>query len=310
MDLNTLSPAPQAGTGLHEWILATSRQLVLDGWSREAVLQAMLEAATGKGRRVDREVSDAIDGAIRWRENHPGAVFFKHQIGNNRNNFCYDYMGTGRLDRRDNRPGHVEVDQRKIAMALKQEIVVGFDYHADEFDWWALLGGFNYNMCFCVNVERPKVCKFCDWLDSGLLSRLQFMIPSPMLACGKGGAYKCDRNTAKRLYLVVEFDRGSLEDQFKLFRWLEGDEWRLALAVYSGGKSLHGWFPSYDKNERAIRTFFREATSLGADRQMLIPSQYCRVPNGWNYKHKRRQQVVYWNEEVIDKQNKLIEAEL
>ena len=54
----------------------------------------------------------------------------------------------------------------------------------------------------------------------------------------------------------------------------------LALVVYSGGKSLHGWFPCAGTPEDELRDFMHYACQLGADSKTWTSSQFVRMPDG------------------------------
>ena len=72
----------------------------------------------------------------------------------------------------------------------------------------------------------------------------------------------------------------------------------LALAVHSGGKSLHGWFYCADVPEEKILGVFNYAVSLGADRANWTRSQFARMPDGLR-ENGRRQTVYFFNPEVV-----------
>jgi hypothetical protein len=55
---------------------------------------------------------------------------------------------------------------------------------------------------------------------------------------------------------------------------------RLALVVFSGNKSLQGWFYVAGKTDLELRPFFNLAVTLGADRAMWNRHQLCRMPGG------------------------------
>ena len=97
-------------------------------------------------------------------------------------------------------------------------------------------------------------------------------------------------NTARRVYLVVEFDFAEFGRDGKTpSRWASLiREWRsqdrsladacaaihlhlgelipLVCVTHSGGKSLHGWYYVFDRREAELRHFKEYAVSLGADR--------------------------------------------
>jgi hypothetical protein len=81
---------------------------------------------------------------------------------------------------------------------------------------------------------------------------------------------RCNDNTGPRRYVVVDFDSGSLDEQAALLLYLD-TKVPLALVVFSGSKSLHGWFPANPGWEE----FFRTASRLGADSTLATPCQYA-----------------------------------
>lgn len=72
----------------------------------------------------------------------------------------------------------------------------------------------------------------------------------------------------------------------------------LALAVHSGGKSIHGWFCAQDRSEDLLHRFMSYAVSLGADRALWTRSQFVRMPDGTR-DNGNRQTVFFFNPEVI-----------
>jgi hypothetical protein len=155
------------------------------------------------------------------------------------------------------------------------------------------------------------------------LQDLQFIVPSPMIASqgltreGKLSAHALS-NTGPRRFLIVEFDfdaSNSNEEARLLERFAaEGRDVRdlcaalllhlaekapLALAMHSGGKSLHGWFYCSGVPEEQVWRFFRYAVSLGADRANWTPSQFARMPDGLR-ENGRRQTVYFLNPEVAE----------
>jgi hypothetical protein len=72
----------------------------------------------------------------------------------------------------------------------------------------------------------------------------------------------------------------------------------LALVVYSGGKSLHGWFYCAGVAEEKIFRFMQYASSLGADPANRTRSQFARMPDGLR-ENGRRQTVYFFNPGVV-----------
>ncbi|HEV2454213.1 MAG TPA: hypothetical protein VGY98_08130, partial [Verrucomicrobiae bacterium] len=137
----------------------------------------------------------------------------------------------------------------------------------------------------------------------GQLSRLQFIVPSPMSSVN--GMTKDGRpsrhtlaNTGPRRFLVCEFDTGTGDDHAALLLHL-GAFAPLVCAVHSGGKSLHGWFYVQGQPEAKVERFFRYAVSLGADPATWTRSQFVRMPdglrdNGPDSKCRWRRQTVFF----------------
>ena len=134
------------------------------------------------------------------------------------------------------------------------------------------------------------------------LESLQFIVPSPMRArtgrtkAGKLSAHTLD-TTGPRRFLVVEFDSGTIDAQAGLLLHL-AESAPLALAVHSGGKSLHGWFYCVGCDDETLDAFMRTAAELGADPATFSnPSQFVRMPDGVREDGKR-QTVYFFNPEV------------
>jgi len=153
------------------------------------------------------------------------------------------------------------------------------------------------------------------------LQDLQFIVPNPMTA--RRGLTKAQKlsahalsSTGPRRFLIVEFDfaQGSTSEAGLLSKLqAEGRDIRdlsaalllhlaemapLALAVYSGGKSLHGWFYCAGVAEENVSRFCRYGARLGADRATWIRSQFARMPDGLRDNGKR-QSVYFFNPGVL-----------
>jgi len=165
-----------------------------------------------------------------------------------------------------------------------------------------------------VDILFPDNCLICcgasshtfttrqknEWFDK--LHRLQFIVPSPMSTkmgftqSGKPSSHTLS-NTGDRRFLVVEFDDGTLDEQAAILHHLR-TKFPLTLVVFSGSKSLHGWFYVQRSNEHHIREFFSYACKLGADPATWTKSQFVRIPNG-KRKSGERQTVHYFNPKTI-----------
>ncbi len=111
-----------------------------------------------------------------------------------------------------------------------------------------------------------------------------WIVPSPMTNV-RGRNLRGDltarslSNTGPRMYAVVEFDWGSVDEQAALIGALNsvyGD--RLVALVWSGGKSVHSWWWCGGDEDWAV-SFYDSALALGADPATRVRCQLVRTPN-------------------------------
>jgi hypothetical protein len=159
----------------------------------------------------------------------------------------------------------------------------------------------------------------------GLEGNFQFIVPSPMTARsgltqnGRQSA-RCLHNVGARRFLVIEFDMTPQSEFWGrlIQRWEKkgisifdaqasllvnlatnpGLRAPLACVVYSGNKSLQGWYYVNGFEDERVLPFFQRAVGLGADRATWTKCQLVRLPGGLR-ENGRRQEVVYLNPTVI-----------
>ncbi len=102
--------------------------------------------------------------------------------------------------------------------------------------------------------------------------------PRGITKAGRQSAHTLD-NTGPRRFLVTEFDYGTQDEQAGLLQHL-AEFAPLVCVLFSGGKSLHGWFYFAGQSEQRTRRFFEYAVALGADPAMWVRSQFARMPEG------------------------------
>jgi len=136
----------------------------------------------------------------------------------------------------------------------------------------------------------------------GICAELSFIVPSPMSSvvgttkAGQPSEHSLS-NTGQRRFLVIEQDCGSVDDQAAVILHLARSA-PLALAVHSGGKSVHAWFCCAGQDEHALRRFMESAVALGADPATWTRSQFVRMPDGLRAAGKR-QSILFYNPEVL-----------
>lgn len=159
----------------------------------------------------------------------------------------------------------------------------------------------NPYLCLGKSVYEAETRKRSDW-DGLLESRnWQYIVPNPMkgveakTSTGKLSP-RAKSNVLERRFIVIECDF-TIENHPDLFRVMKelhftsqdvcttvlaklSETARPAIAVNSGSKSIHGWFPVLGASRRAQIEFFRDACELGADPQMAHTNQWTRFPTG------------------------------
>jgi len=124
--------------------------------------------------------------------------------------------------------------------------------------------------------------------------------------CVRKLTYRGDANIAEFRFSLLEFDNHHPDEQAAFF--LAADL-PLAMVVYSGGKSLHGWLrvrgvDDMDGwNQKVKRDLFaRDLEPLGADRACKNPARLARLPGAWRPDKGRTQDLLYldWDHGVRD----------
>jgi hypothetical protein len=276
-----LATPPHRGEGLNNWFFRIAR--VLHAFrSREEIVE-LLYAATHSEPLQRGEIERAVERsrAVAWQ---PGSSEQAVAIG----------------------PQWPPVDREKrtaIVTAIGVELYdlwdlspIRFDEDDEPHTEEIIDVLFPRNSLLCCGVTKSQFDTKLreDWRGK-LASERQFMIPSAMSAIegvtqdGKRSEHSL-ANTGLRQYLVIESDRGTIDEQASILLHLSQFA-PLTLAVYSGGKSLHGWFACLSTNDQAIEPFMRYAVSLGADPAPWTRSQFVRMPDGINRKNGARQSV-------------------
>ena len=156
-------------------------------------------------------------------------------------------------------------------------------------------------------------------------SDFQFIVPNPMIketGVGKDGkeSKRCLANTGPRRFLVTEFDISEKSEEWGPYV----RDWKakgisvldanvalilelarrglprlpLVLAVYSGGKSIHGWWYCAGQSDDTLKKFWYYALTLGADPRTWLRSQFIRMPDGTRDNGKP-QPVLYFNPSTL-----------
>jgi len=139
-------------------------------------------------------------------------------------------------------------------------------------------------LCLSLDIRSAITLPRKAW--SGKEAAFQFLVANPMTAATgltQDGrvSNRCHGNaTQSRTYQVIEFDRGSFTEQCSIISSLHTDQTPLILVLWSGGKSLHGWFKVSELTEPEKQSFFAYACELGADSSLWDPCKLVRMPGG------------------------------
>ena len=280
---DVLANPPRSGAGFHDWLFRAARALWKCGRYENEITAILENAAAACGRRVPaREVQDAVKNSrisalqptVARRQTWPAVN--REQVE------AITGGGNGLIDLWETSPVRIE-DNR----AHTEQIID------------ALFPG-NPLLCCAATNATAQTAKREEW--RGRMSQLQLIVPNPMTAVtglnqSGGVSNRCFNNTGARRFLIVEFDTGTTDDHAALLLHLAGRA-PLAIAVFSGSKSLHGWFHCAGVTMGKVSRFFRYAVSLGADRAMWSPCQLVRMPDGIRDNNKR-QTVYFFNPGVM-----------
>jgi hypothetical protein len=294
--LDKLRTPPKAGSGIHGWLFSCARQLHAH-LTPEQAFEALKISAMRCDRRVsDREIRDAVQNSIgvAWeaRETHQYDPDVVAPQGEKPPVERWVRTMEPWPKRHDPTRAMALADARSKVSTLadlwESSPIDPEGYSAD--DWIDVL--FPGNPWLCVahrhprdseTVRRSKLTWRC--------SSMSFIVPNAMtkaLGARKDGrpSPRCLANTGPRQYLVVEFDDGDGQDTHAALHWtlnqtsLATGGPPLVLAVWSGGKSLHGWYRVGEIEEEPLKDWMSYAVQLGADPATWTKCQLVRMPAG------------------------------
>jgi hypothetical protein len=281
-----LAAVPRAGEGVNLWLFKVAR--VWHAFRSEAEIVEMLAGAVdGCGRIVRRaEIQRAVA------RSKPYALGYDETISS----------------KVEGPWPPVDLEKRRAILSGGARLVELWEQSPDSWKDSAphteeiIDALFPGNPLLCVGRKkwdfrtRPRE----EW--RGRLAHLQLITPSPMIARtgptqdGKESHHTL-ANTGARRFLVIEFDSGTPGEQAALVLHL-AESAPLALALHSGGKSLHAWFYCEGQPEARLRAFMCRAVALGADKAMWPRFQFARMPDA-RRDNGKRQVVYYFNPGVV-----------
>lgn len=157
----------------------------------------------------------------------------------------------------------------------------------------------NSLLCVASNAHNWQTLSRDQAINIATTHYLEYINPSPMSALkgiteeGNESSH-CKDNTGERKYLIVEFDNSTLDQQHSYHTFLSFSV-ELRMLVFSGNKSIHGWYDFSSLGEFEAKNFFESASLLGCDPRTWSVSQFVRIPAGRNNKTHKLQKVIYYN---------------
>lgn len=287
-----LNPPP-SGQGFHNWLYRAARACLKCGKDIDEVCWVLIEAAAHCGRLVPYgEIRSALIAA---KKSVDGTCALHGKIEK------YSKQQKRSWPKLDDQKITEICSGKESLQTLVAKSPVRLDAaqrHTEEILDVFFPG--NPLLCLAKTLSQFHTLAREGW--RGYSSDLQFIVPSPMAmptGITKDGkvSHRCLDNTGERRFLVVEFDQGTLDEHASKLLHLS-NRLPLALVVYSGGKSLHGWFYCFGRLEDHLRLFMEYAVSIGADSATWTPCQLVRLPDGLRQNGKR-QLIHYFAPEVI-----------
>jgi hypothetical protein len=254
-----LKPCPTSGEGVHSWVFYAACRLVEAGISDEQAVEIIASMMT-RSPNPASEIEDALKSA---------------RGEQNRSALRWPLVNDEQIEA-ITRDG---MRIRDFWEASPFPLRAGANHAEDGID---ILFPCNPWLCIGRSERLFRTQRREKW--RGRLDKYQLIVPSPMTSemgltkNGRKSVHSLD-NTGPRRFLIIEADRGSLDQQAAVIGHL-GAYAPLAAVVFSGSKSVHGWFVCKGTSGEALLQFMEYAVSLGADKRMWLPSQFCRIPDG------------------------------
>jgi hypothetical protein len=291
--LLNVKPCPPSGDGAHSWLFHAACCAVEAGMTDEQAVEE-IEALMTRSSNPSSEIQDALRSARGERTSR--SILWPQVNEEQIEAIVQDGMGV--LDFWQTSPFEMRAGENRAEDAID------------------ILFPSNPWLCIGQSARVFRTRRREQW--RGKLSKYALIVPSPMTnetGLTKTGRKSCHSldNTGPRRFLIIEADRGDLDQQAAVIGHL-GSYAPLAAVVFSGSRSLHGWFVCKGASEEKLLRFMRYAVSLGADKRMWLRSQFCRMPDGRRSDGKTstalsscglhgvpagRQALLYFNPQVL-----------
>lgn len=282
-----LDSAPQAGSGLNEWLAKGAR--MTSDLSPDTAFDLLAEVIETRGGKHDARAIWRAINKIRGT----------------------DYQGTSTPKWPDPDLAAIEKLTLETGRSALAALESRSSEQVDETTEQIIRRLFPGDPLLSVGFKTSTTVYSLSEIGKNL-HKLPLIVPSPMLARfgltqeGKQSG-RCLDNTGPRRFLITEFDFKRVKpDGITPTKWVPLiDLWEsrgitaqeaaaaiilhlvaipapLVMVVYSGNVSLHGWWLTAGVSEEEgsrLKKFMRYAAWLGADTQTYTRSQFVRMPN-------------------------------
>jgi hypothetical protein len=308
---------------VHFWIFGVARNLLahFDPKSTYEIIRAKAASCGRPIGELEREIIVQIEGAStrRWQPRDPKAFARSAKVPVENLLACSAPIKVPTphpWPEPDIEAIRSIISSNILLVDLVERSPVAFDddsSHAEEISDVLFPG----DPLLCVGKSKYRFATRRREVWRGHLHRLPLIVPNPMLNYfGRTAEGRLSQhtksNTARRVYLVVEFDFAEFgRDGKTTSAWAQlVREWRdrdisvadacaalhlhlalrlpLVCVIHSGGKSLHGWYYVFGRRDSELRPFMNYAVSLGADHATWTRSQFVRIPDGLRENSKRQ----------------------
>jgi len=268
---------PAIGEGRHQWLFRVAASLNFQGWKPEHNRAFLIKCGESRGwtDRLGKTLDD---------------IFVKLEAG-------LIPTDTTRLPpwpaknhaARKSRFAHAPLFDPDIDTTLTSMHVIQCLFDPDEI------------MCVGWSKYRFTSMQARDLIHNA--HNAEFIVANPMTAEVADNGSKRNKTIAShpdsRRFAVIEFDTGdSRQEQAAVLSSLHTTAAPLVMAVWSGGKSIHGWFNVRSLSPYHKLTFFRHAAHLGADESLFDMSKLVRMPGG-KRANGQHQCILYWEPEHL-----------
>ena len=300
MKMISIPECPDEGQGVNNWTIRVAHKLRRDGYNASEANEIIHERTSRSDNFVaEAEISRAIETVYKKRS-RPNAANMKPKWPQTSSNTINEILAKPMSLEEFNAssPSDLAVDTREALDIL-----------------------FPGNPLLCLGSRNDRVMTRLksDWNKD--VFRKQLIVPNTMSA--KEGmtqtgrlSSRCLDNTGPRRFLVMEQDPPRWKDLEESAKEINVSEeayqatqlanqgtilyhlnqfMPLACAVFSGNRSLHGWFYVEDVPEAERIRFFRYCIQLGADPAMWTKCQLTRLPGGYRTPGSQHQKIHYLN---------------